>query len=721
MKNTLFTILYFLISIPLFAANSIILDFESSTMPTTVSSWLNYSNLGTTASVWSTSNPLPTDTINPSAKCYKITKQTNDPYWTGLEINLTTPITITSSNQYLHVFVYKTTTSRIAITYKPEGGSQSSDNWQSNNTTGSWIDYVINIPVGTNLKMFAIKIGDDAGVYYFDQIQLSDNPNSATKSPLNIDPTIKYQTMEGWGGSLCWWANIMGGYSDSKIKTICDWITDPVLGLNMNIFRFNIGGGDDPGHNHMRVDGGNMPGYKASATAPYDWTQDANQRKILQQLIASRIAKAGVNDIQLVGFSNSPPYWMTVSGCSAGSVEGNVTNLKTDMYDDFADYLTEVVRYYHDNLGITFNYIEPFNEPDGNWWKALGNQEGCYFTTSDQMKMIRELYSKLMAKNMLSYCKITANDANNIDNGYNALVSYKNAGDIVPKIDLVSVHTYGGTKRAEVFNWANTNSKKLWQSESGPISVGGTNEYQIMVMSDRIITDIRDMKCSTWVDWQLAADNSPTWGLIVGTYNNIQNPIERAISYYIRAQYSRYIKPGYKIIYSSAQNSLAALSPDEKELIIVVSNKESVTQSFTFDLSKFSNFGRVKQIRTRAQTTLGVKNSETFFNITGNTFSYNALSESVTTFVIPINQAAAAITKTESKQPEICYNSGYIYLNNFISGSINVSIYDLKGMCVTKINNFEFGIRYPVKLQQGIYIIKGDYKGNLNNSKIIIP
>jgi hypothetical protein len=72
----------------------------------------------------------------------------------------------------------------------------------------------------------------------------------------------------------------MGGYSDSKIKTICDWITDPNTGLNMNIFRFNIGGGDDPTHNHMRGDGGNMPGYKASATAPYDWTQDANQRKI---------------------------------------------------------------------------------------------------------------------------------------------------------------------------------------------------------------------------------------------------------------------------------------------------------------------------------------------------------------------------------------------------------------------------------------------------------
>lgn len=716
--TVIFISLLFLL-IKLYSAETVLLDFEVSAPPTIVGSWLNYANAGTSASVWSVDNPKK-DEINMTDKSYKITKQSTDPYWIGLEINMVTAIPVTTANQYLHVLVYKSTASRIAVTYKPEGGSQSSDNWQSNNTTDSWIDYVISIPVGTNLKVFAIKIGDDAGVYYFDQIRLSDNPNSLTKTPISIDPAIKYQTFEGWGGSLCWWANIMGGYSDSKIKTICDWITDPTTGLNMNIFRFNIGGGDDPSHSHLRGDGGNMPGYKASATSTYNWTQDANQRKILQQLIASRVAKTGVNDIQIVGFSNSPPYWMTVSGCSAGSVEGNVTNLKTDMYDDFADYLTEVVRYYHDNLGITFNYVEPFNEPDGTWWKALGNQEGCYFTTNDQMKMIRELYSKLTDKNMLSYCKITANDANNIDNGYNTLVSYKNAGDIVPKIDLVSVHSYGGSKRNEVYNWSKTNNKKLWQSESGPLNVGGTNEYQFMVMSDRIITDIRDMKCSAWIDWQLAADNSPIWGLIVGAYSNIQNPIERAMSYYIRAQYSRYIKPGYKIIYSSAQNCLAAVSPDEKELVIVVSNKEAITQSFNFDLSKFGNLGRVKQIRTRAQASFGVRNSETFFNTAGNTFSYNALSESVTTFVIPINQAASAIPAIESNQPEFYYYSGYLYLNNSISGYANVNIYDLKGLHIKEMNNLQFGMRYPLQLPKGMYVLNANYEGSSNGKKIIV-
>jgi len=715
-KLFLFSILL-LLSKQLSAVDTVLLDFESSTVPLTVSSWLNYTVTGASSSTWSTANPQ-TDAINTTVNCYKVSKKTGDPYWSGLEVNLTTAISITTENQYLHVLVYKTTASRIALTYTPQGGSQSADNWQSNSTIGAWIDYVLPITVGGSLKTFAIKIAEDAGDYYFDQIVLSNNAASISRTPIAIDPSIKSQVIQGWGGSLCWWANIMGGYSDAKVKSICDWITDPVNGLNMNIFRFNIGGGDDPTHSHMRADGGVMPGYKASLNAEYDWNQDANQRKMLQQLIASRIAKAGVNDIKLVGFSNSPPYWMTRSGCSAGSVEGNVGNLKADMFDDFADYLTEVTKYYHDNLGITFNYIEPFNEPDGNWWKANGNQEGCFFSTNDQMIMIRELYTKLSAKNMLSYCQITANDANNLDNGLSALNAYKSAGDILSKIELASVHSYGGNNRAGLASWAKTNNKNLWQSESGPISVGGTNEFQIMTMSDRIITDVRDMKCTAWIDWQIAADQSPTWGLIVSTYSDPFNPISRAISYYIRAQYSRYLKIGYTMIYNSANNVLSALSSNEKELVVIISNKETYTQKYTIDLSKFSNFAKVQQIRTRAQESLGVKNSLALLNITGNAINYDALSESVATYIIPINQSPSAINKIETD--DMYFSDGYLHTNFSYSDKINLVIYNSIGQQVSNLHNIDANGIVHLNLQGGFYLLVAKVGNKTVSRKILV-
>jgi len=722
MRQTLLAISFFFLfgAINAYSQETILLDFESSTVPATVGSWLNYSGAGPSASTWSAPNPL-INNINPSQNAYKIVKQTGDPYWTGLEINLMNAVQITTANQYLHVLVYKTTGSRIAITYRPDGGSQSSDNWQSNDATGAWIDYVINIPIGTNLKMFAIKIADDPGTYYFDQIKLSDVGTSATYASVTVNPTQKNQVLDGWGGSLCWWANIMGGYSDSKIKSICDWITDPVNGLNMNIFRFNIGGGDDPTHNHMRADGGNMPGYKASATAPYDWSQDANQRKILQQLIASRIAKAGVNDIKLVAFSNSPPYWMTRSGCSAGSTEGNVTNLKSDMFDDFADYLTEVTKYYHDQLGITFDYLEPFNEPDGNWWKALGNQEGCYFSTNDQILMIRELYAKLSAKNMLSYCKITANDANKMDNGLSALNSYKSAGDILPKIALASVHSYRGSNRASLAAWSATNNIPVWQSESGPIGLSGTDESVLLRMCERITSDINNMKCKAWVDWQLAGDGSVLWGLIVGTYSDQFNPVTRAISYYLRAQYSRYLKPGYTIIgNSSGSNVITAISPDEKQLVIVLNNKETFTQNFTFNLSAFSNFGKVQQIRTRALESLSVKNSLTLFNITGSSFDYSALPESVTTFVVPVNQSPAAIEETNTETNEITVSDNNLKTNFRNTDKVDVRIYNLTGQIVKTLDKVAANTTIGLQLNSGVYIVKVVSDGKLYVKKIRI-
>lgn len=722
MKQTFLILLFALFTTQLFAVDIVLLNFESATARGTVSSWLNYSKSGSAASTWSIANPNP-DAINSSANCYKIVKKSEDPYWTGLEVNLASAIPITAANQFLHVLVYKNTTSRIALTYTPDVGNQSSDVWQINNTTGSWIDYVLTIPVGAKLKSFAIKIADDPGTYYFDQIVLSDVGTSLSRTDITIDPNLKSQVIEGWGASLCWWANIMGGFSDAKIKTICDWITDPVNGMNMNVFRFNIGGGDDPSHNHMRTDGGNMPGYKASFTANYDWTQDANQRKIIQQLIASRIAKAGVNDIQIVAFSNSPPYWMTRSGCSAGSVEGNVCNLKSDMFDDFADYLTEVTKHYHETFGITFNYIEPFNEPDGNWWKALGGQEGCYFSNSDQITMIRELYSKLAAKDMLSYSQITANDANNIDNGYNTMLTYQSAGDIIPKIDLVSVHTYGGNNRALLANWSKNNQKKLWQSESGPISVGGTNEHQIMSMSDRIITDLRDMKCTVWCDWQIGGTGSPTnnpWGQIIGDYNDSFNPITRCINFYIRAQFSRYLKSGYTIINSSIGNSISAISPDEKELVLVLSNQESYTQKYSVNLSKFMNFGKVNQIRTRAQESLGVKNSITTFNMSGNSFTYDALSESVTTFVIPVNQSSTSVSELENKDGNIYYSGGILHSDFPGERSVSVTVYNSVGQLIKSNCQVPAQGIYHLNLQNGIYIISANVGSRKINSKILV-
>ncbi len=734
MKKQLYILFFSLIAIQLNAqpkqfsqslasAGSVLLNFESAVAPSTISYWKNYAAVGTSASVWSAANPMP-DAINSTSRCYKITKSATDVYWTGLEIGLTTPVKITTANRYLHVLVYKTSKSRIALTYTPTIGAQSADVWKSNSSITGWYDYVLPIPLDSTIKAFSIKIADDAGDYYFDEITLSDSPVSLSRWPVAIDPLAKNQVLEGWGVSLCWWANVEGGRcTDAQLKQFCDYLTDPVNGLNMNIFRYNIGGGDDPSHTHLPASSA-MPGFKDSPTAAYNWTRDANQRRVAKQLIASRIAAVGVNDIQWVAFSNSPPYWMTNSGCVGGSLSTNAwsTNLKSTMYADFADYLTEVVKYYHDNYGITFNYIEPFNEPDGWWWNALSKkQEGCYFDRNDQVPMIRQLYAKLQSKNMLSYCQITANDENSMGNFVTTLNTYKNAGDILPKIPLLAVHSYRGTdaNRASIATFAKTYAKKLWQSETGGPDDGDANtsyKHTVMTLSDRLVADLRNLKCTAWCDWQAGSAIGGTtgniWGLIDG--------MNQGAHFYIRSQYSRYLKAGYTIINNDDPTVLTALSPDNKQLVIVVSNQQVYIKKYLLDLSKFENIGLAKRVLSRADPAIAFYGYASNQVVTNKSIAYDAPSESVATFLVPINQPVSGFSDTKSNASIIFYNNGFLHYDFSSAEPKSIIVYNSLGQLVEHFRGTGLTGKIHLSLKPDIYIVSAKINEGEIVKKIVV-
>ena len=134
---------------------------------------------------------------------------------------------------------------------------------------------------------------------------------------VTLSPSDRYEinggVFEGWGSSLCWWANRVG-YNDELSQKCADLFYGE-NGLHLNIARFNIGGGDDPSHHHITRTDSNMPGYTVwnNGQVTYDWNADANQRNVLRRCI-----EAAGEDMITEMFSNSPPYFMTWSGCSSG-------------------------------------------------------------------------------------------------------------------------------------------------------------------------------------------------------------------------------------------------------------------------------------------------------------------------------------------------------------------------------------------------------------------
>ena len=401
-----------------------------------------------------------------------------------------------------------------------------------------------------------------------------------------VDPGKKYQLFEGWGTSLCWWAELVGGWDKANYTKLLGAVADPDTGLGYNIFRYNIGGGDQPGHNHLtKGDGGAaVPGYKPTEKGDYDWTADPNQRNI-----AFALAKMAKDPIFIFeAFSNSPPWWMTNSGCVSGGVNG-ADNLKSDYFDDFADYLSEVAKHFKEEWGITFRTIEPFNEPSAGWWKANGDQEGCGFKNK-QSEMIVELGKALKAKGLFPATSVSAADESNIGDALARFNSY--SAEARSYMFQVNTHSYSGyDSRAKLYNAAFAADKRVWQSESGPLHRSGDLDITLW-MADVILHDLRDMHASAWVDWQLS-DPAENWRTI--TADHKRQTFSYAPRFYMHATFSRAIRPGSRFIDSDNSNTLAAIREDSS-LVLVVLNTGSSDAKYTFDLSKFTTIGKKAKV-----------------------------------------------------------------------------------------------------------------------------
>ena len=57
-----------------------------------------------------------------------------------------------------------------------------------------------------------------------------------------VQPQQAQQQFEGWGTSLCWWANVVGGFPDPLRDQLMDLVFSPKTGLGLEICRYNIGG-----------------------------------------------------------------------------------------------------------------------------------------------------------------------------------------------------------------------------------------------------------------------------------------------------------------------------------------------------------------------------------------------------------------------------------------------------------------------------------------------
>ena len=459
---------------------------------------------------------------------------------------------------------------------------------------------------------------------------------------------------EGWGTSLCWWANRIG-YSDSLAQQAADAFYGE-NGLRLNIARFNIGGGDDPSHNHITRTDSDMPGYTKyqNGQVSYDWSADADQRNVLR-----RCVEAAGDDAIVEMFSNSPPYYMCKSGCTSGNTDPGKNNLKDDCYDDFAEYLAEVCKHYEQDWGIKVQSVEALNEPYTNFWGAgSAKQEGCHFDIGNSESTIILELQKSMKKRGMDDVILCGTDETSIDTQIDAF--NKLSDDAKNAITRIDTHTYGGSRRSQLKDTAFSAGKNLWMSEVDGNGTAGTNAGEMAAglwLAGRITTDCNDLNASAWILWQVIDKHicaagykgrkdsgmpdisTGFWGTAVADHD--KDTIILTKKYYCFGQYTRYIRPGMTMLNSSG-TTMAAYDKENEQLVLVAYNTAGSASPLTFDLSGFGAVGTSAQcIRTSA--TENWANAGTVA-VSGDQLNVSLPANSVSTFIIDGMKGSAART-----------------------------------------------------------------------------
>ena len=468
--------------------------------------------------------------------------------------------------------------------------------------------------------------------------------------------TFNNGKFQGFGTSFCWWPNRLG-YSEILSEKSANAFYDKNSGLGLTIIRYNIGGGDDPTHDHITRTDSKVPGYAVNPnydestqtyTWDYDWTKDFNQRNVLLKAL-----EKNKEEIIVEAFSNSPPYFMTYSGCSSGANYAWENNLKIDAYDSFAKYLADVSEHFKNEWNVNFQSISPMNEPYTMYWSAYSTkQEGCHFDQGDSQSNIIIKLKKALDEKGLSDIQISATDETSIDT---QLSSYKYLKDEAKNIATrIDTHTYGGQRRFDLRTLAETEGKNLWMSEVDGGDMAGSNPGEMgaaLWLANRIILDLNGLRPSSWVLWQVIDNhickdgydgkqdtgmvdlNGGYWGVAVADHDN--NEIILTQKYYAFGQFTRYIRPGYTII-TGGDNSVAAYDSEGKKLVIVATNTNGEDKSVDFNLESFSAVGsKVKVIRTSGSVSNGEKWAELDpIDTYGKGFIATLKANSVTTYIV---------------------------------------------------------------------------------------
>ncbi len=408
----------------------------------------------------------------------------------------------------------------------------------------------------------------------------------------------KMQKIYGFGTSACWWSHKC--QDENTANKIAELLYGN-SGLNLNIYRYNIGGGYDK--DNCRVDNPwrNTESFyvfdKEEEKGEYDFSRD----KYAVEMMKKCLAKGNIDTLIL--FANSPHYSQTSTGQASGSLLYHTCNIPKSKYKEFVDYFLTITEHFIDD-GLPVKYISPINEPQWKWGGTSVWQEGCHYETEEIVEIFH-IFAEEIIKRKLNI-KLYGPESGEMNGKTEEYISaLKKDKTIMSVMDIFAYHSYHADDDFEIRNWfkndvvSKNGEFRFDMSEWCELpNKSHTKDFDGALITARIIgQDLIYAGASSWTSWvavnQICEKEDGfdySDGLI--TASNDFSSWYVAERYYALAHFSKFVPVGSVCLdigyapMDSKLNIFTFLTPSNETVLVIDNEGEDTDLDIIGDYDK---------------------------------------------------------------------------------------------------------------------------------------
>jgi len=390
----------------------------------------------------------------------------------------------------------------------------------------------------------------------------------AQVATVTIDWNVTHQTIDGFGTSQAAFAPNLYAWPEPQRSQIMDLAFSQANGIGLTIFRSNI-----------------RPELEPSKGAWNDYNDPA-QVWMMRQAVNR-------GPVKLFASVWSPPAWM--------KTEGKLTRgkLKTENYQDFADFLSHYAAEYARANGVEIYAVSMTNEPDNTFDQTCSSDidcpcndrectihvpcdvdgycqgwDTCTWDSKEIASFLADYLSPTFAANRIA-AKVIAPETSLWDIAESRLSETYNNPTAAARLDIAAGHLYGGSNPSLVFHKALNYGKTIWQTEASirydPWDMSGALSWATTIHQGLTA------QVSAWVWWVLAL-----WPNYDQNLMSLDDQSTGAFSvsktFWALGNFSRFIRPGFVRIHTTTSHAPSVLAtsaykdPATGQFVIVAIN-----------------------------------------------------------------------------------------------------------------------------------------------------